>query len=128
MRRLAIVVGIAAVVACAPPRPPLEAWNEAWAEAQAAVPDPDAAAAPLARDQCTKLLVTTRELHGRLLPAPDLALDAAVRDWLDHAGTLGLNCPAAPEELDAYREELRELAVLTAEVNAGLAAAARSES
>jgi hypothetical protein len=117
------VIVFCASLACHSSRPSIESWEVAWNEVQAAVPESVVVAAEGSREACNRLLVATREFRGRLLPSPEAALDGSIRQWLELAGGIGFSCPAAQHRLDTHRESLRELAILTAEVDAGLAMA-----
>jgi hypothetical protein len=110
-------------LACNYGRPSVELWQEAWNEIQAAVPDPGVIEVEESRKRCNKLLVATREFRGRLLPSPDAALDDSIEQWLELAGKIGFDCSPARGQVDTYRDDLRELAILAAEIDAGLATA-----
>lgn len=100
-------------------RPTEAAWAAEWEREQLVVPSADELL-ETGQVRCDELVGRLRELLPRLTPTPTEALDAAVEAWGDHLESLAFDCPDDPAEID---RRLDEVAVLRAEIDAGLAAA-----
>lgn len=99
-------------------RPTDAAWAAEWEREQLVTPTADEIL-EADQDTCDELVSRLRELLPRLTPTPTEALDAAVEAWGDHLESLAFDCPDDPAEVE---RRLDELAVLRAEIDAGLAA------
>lgn len=106
------------VAGCGEDRPDDAAWAELWAAERDAVPDAEAIVEG-GEEFCGPLVGELRADLDVLFPTPTEALDAAVDAWRDHAESLVFDCPDDPDEVE---RRLDEIAVLAAEVDAGLAA------
>jgi hypothetical protein len=114
---VALLVGVM-LAGCSDDRPSEAAWAAEWERAQALVPSADELMAG-GRPLCDELVGELRETLPDLTPTPDQSLDDAVGAWTDEAETIVFDCELDPELLT---ERMDELDVLTAEVDAGLAA------
>ena len=119
-RSLALALCCAVVGCGGPARPELPEWRNRWERVRALVPSEDAFGSGDAESRCTALLAGIRESHAALLPTPDRALDVAVDAWLGRAEGLAFECPAGAEQRELRRTAFSELAVLEAEIDAGL--------
>ncbi len=99
-------------------RPTDAAWAAEWEREQSIAPT-EADLLEGGRERCDELVGRFREVLPRLTPTPTEALDDAVEAWVHHAEALVFDCPDDPVEVE---RRLDELAVLAAEVDAGLAA------
>jgi hypothetical protein len=106
-------------------RPALPAWQASWAQVRALVPEEQTFESRDAMAHCTALLAAIRERRDSLVPAPSESLDAAVGEWLDRAEGLAFECPAGPAQREARKVARERLAVLEAEIAAGLEEARR---
>lgn len=121
---VASLLGSAACGSDGDDRPTDEAWAPVWATERDRVPDAAALVAG-GEDLCGELTGELRSARERLLPTPTEALDDTVRKWTTDAVSLTFDCPVGDEEeLD---ERLDDLAVLSAEIDAGLAVDASQE-
>ena len=109
------------VVACSGngDRPSSTTWRDVWESRQALVPNAEAIL-DQGEELCGELIGVFRSDMPALLPAPTEALDAAVGDWIRHAETIVFECSTDGDEL---ADRFETLAVLSAEVDAGLATA-----
>lgn len=103
-----------------PARPELRAWRASWEQVRALVPSEREFGSGDAKPRCTALLAGIHEGYAALLPTPDQGLDAAVDAWLQRAEGLAFECPADPAQREALQTAFSELAVLEAEIEAGL--------
>lgn len=115
---VAVVVAVAVVGCSSDDRPSDAAWAAEWEREQLIAPT-EAQLLDGGNDVCDELVGRFREVLPRLTPTPTEALDDAVCAWVDHAESLVFDCPDDPAEIE---RRLDELAVLAAEVDAGLAA------
>lgn len=69
---------------------------------------------------CDPLVGQLRSSREELLPTPTESLDAVVHAWLTAAESVAFDCPS--DDPDMLRDRLHEVAVLAAEIDAGLAA------
>lgn len=118
---VAMLAGLLALGSCGgdDDRPGDAAWAAEWEREQLIAPTADELLAG-GEDRCGELVGRFRELLPRLTPTPTAALDDAVEAWVDHLESLAFDCPDDPDEV---AERLEELAVLEAEIDAGLSAA-----
>jgi hypothetical protein len=117
--RLAVLAAIAALVpiGCGGDDRPSEAdWAVEWDAEQALVPT-EREILDGGRPLCVDLVGEYRESMSRLTPTPTASLDAAVEAWVDDAESLVFECP---DDLVEVEQRLADLAVLTAEIAAGL--------
>lgn len=115
-----LVAAALAVASCGGDDRPTEAsWAAEWEREQLVVPSADELL-ETGQVRCDELVGRLRELLPRLTPTPTEALDAAVEAWGDHLESLAFDCPDDPAEIN---RRLDEVAVLRAEIDAGLAAA-----
>lgn len=99
-------------------RPPVSAWRATWEAKRDAYPDASELLAG-GTEFCDGLVGELRVGLPELRPAPTEALDDAVHAWINHAETIAFECPHDPSDLD---EALAVLAILEAEIDAGLSA------
>lgn len=99
-------------------RPSDSAWQDTWDRQRAAIPDADTIMAG-GIELCAELLGDLRISLPELRPTPTEALDGPVAAWVAHVETIAFECPQDEPEL---AEQLRTLDLLTAEIEAGLAA------
>jgi hypothetical protein len=123
----AVLIRCFAVVLCCgtpacggPARPELPAWRATWAQVRALVPDERDFGSGDPQPLCTALLAAIREDYAALVPAPDPSLDAAVEAWLERAEGLAFECPTGPDQRETRQAAFTDLAVLEAEIEAGL--------
>lgn len=99
-------------------RPSDEAWQEIWDRERASIPDADTIIAG-GIELCAQLLGELRIELPELRPTPTEALDEPVAAWVAHVETIAFECPQERADLT---DKLRTLDLLTAEIEAGLAA------
>ena len=99
-------------------RPTDEAWRETWEQKRREIPSVEAFLAG-GTELCDALVGELRVSLPDLKPTPDEALDDAVQAWVNHAQTIAFECPHDPSQL---AEALALLAILEAEIDAGLLA------
>lgn len=99
-------------------RPPVSAWRATWEAERDAYPDASELLAG-GTEFCDGLVGELRVSLPELRPAPSEALDDAVHAWINHAQTIAFECSHDPSDLD---EALAVLAILEAEIDAGLSA------
>ncbi len=123
LRLAAVVLVVLSSTGCQPEaRPTQDEWLATWHEARALVPEPGDLEGEGGKDECHDLLVGARKLEHRLIPGLTAQLDVPVSAWIDKAEQIGFECRAQHDHAEITRRELRELAVLTAEVEAGVQA------
>jgi len=104
-------------------RPSLESWSQIWKATRARIPArSDFERADDARVLCNRMLVTSKEARSALIPTPDASLDTAVQAWMERVGGLAFDCPSARGETEPFDAAMREIAILDAEIEAGLLA------
>lgn len=120
-RRLFLAATLVVAVACGTEdgRPSDTAWEPVWEKWRDSVP---AAEAFVDQGQvlCNELVGQLRVGRQDLLPTPSEGLDAAVHSWITHAQSLAFDCPT--DDAEILRNELHDLNVLVAEIDAGLIA------
>lgn len=119
---VALLLGAALVLSsCAGDRPAVADWRDTWQQERATVPD-ESVLRDGGQELCDDLVGRLRSTRDTLTPTPTELLDDAVDAWISHAETLVFECTLDEDLLAA---KLRELDVLAAEVDAGLAASTR---
>ncbi len=115
-----MLVVVVLVAACGSdnPRPSDESWRAVWEGQQALVPTADEVIAEGA-DLCGELVGVFRSSRDDLFPTPNDALDAAVETWIADVEGMVFDCSNDRAILD---DQLAELDVLVAEIDAGLRA------
>ena len=122
-RTVGVATLLALVVACGgSDRPSDDAWRETWERQRILVPDADTIVAGGA-EFCGELVGELRVELAELRPTPTEALDDPVDDWIAHAENIAFDCPDDRADL---ANRLRTLDLIAAEIEAGLAADARS--
>lgn len=115
----ATLAGVLVLAGCGGDDRPSDAdWSVEWERERALAPTEDDLVAG-GQARCDELVGEFREVLPRLSPTPTEALDDAVSAWVAHAESLVFDCPDDPAEV---ARRLDELAVLEAEIDAGLSA------
>lgn len=118
---LATVVAAGTVGACSADNENLDgvAWESRWRDTAELVPT-RADIDEEGEDLCGDFLGEVRDRRTELVPTPYEVLDETVREWFAKTEALGLDCG---DDADTLDELLSDIDVLTAEIDAGLAAA-----
>jgi hypothetical protein len=99
---------IAAIVfllaSCSADRPTSEEWQPIWNQVLAAIPSESAVGEEPSKALCDDTLASLRSNRSRLFPTPDLAIDDAVRDWVDIAEDAFFECPPRNERVGSFSE------------------------
>ncbi|HEU4894408.1 MAG TPA: hypothetical protein VFT85_01120 [Acidimicrobiia bacterium] len=100
------------LVACgSESRPNPLVWEMGWNEMLAVVPDQDTLGSPPDQDTCQTALAAIRENTSELQPAPSVAIDDLVNEWVMVAEAAFFGCPPEGQDIssfdDAYAELLR---------------------
>ena len=103
-----------------PDRPTVGEWLPTWSAALETVPPPEAFADGPDEDLCETTLGELREFGADILPAPDAALDPAVRGWIETAEDLFFECPPNDGDVRGFPAAYAELDRFRSEVEAGL--------
>lgn len=114
--RLMLVVStmlILGLSACSGGRPTFAEWLPFWTHTIGSIPGEDFVSSDTSQEVCEQTLADLRIHQGSLLPTPDEAIDATVRDWIDVAEQVFFECPP----IGGFSDSFAELRRLEAEID-----------
>lgn len=119
--RAVILIAALALVGCADgARPDRAEWQQHWDRVVEQVPDLADLEVEDPKPVCDAALSLVREERVYLIPAPELALDDPVDDWLNVADETYFECPPRSGDVQGFEEAYVLLDDYQAEIEAAL--------
>lgn len=116
-----IVIAFGLVACSGQSRPSRAEWRQHWDRVVERVPTLDDLDVDDSKAQCVEALALVREERVYLIPAPEVALDDPVDDWLNVADETFFECPPRSGEIRGFEQAYVLLDDYVAEVQAILA-------